>query len=218
MGPPLTGLVVGDPPHVWAAAGFTVVDDAVRIGAVTVRCDPAAVDGGARAGGGILGWAFADLAEAVDLADDADPPAALDGLALLDVAPVDDTTPHPNGVIRIDHVVVATPDQDRTEAALAAVGFDLRRTRPTTYGEQRFYRAGEVIIEVIGPATPDPAHADRPARFFGLAMTTADLDGAAVLLGDALGRAKDAVQPGRRIATLRHEAIGSSVPVAFMTP
>ncbi len=211
MGPPLTGIVVGDPPDAWAAAGFTVVDGAVRIGAVTLRC-AASADHGVAPRPGILGWAFADLANV------ADPPAGIDGLALLDVAPVDDTTPHPNGVTHIDHVVVATPDQDRTEDALAAVGFDLRRTRPTTYGEQRFYRAGEVIIEVIGPSEPDVAQADRPARFFGLAVTTADLDGAAVLLGEVLGRAKDAVQPGRRIATLRHEAIGGSVPVAFMTP
>jgi hypothetical protein len=29
---------------------------------------------------------------------------------------------------------------------------------------------------------------------------------------------KDAVQPGRRIATLRTRELGLSVPIAFMTP
>jgi hypothetical protein len=46
---------------------------------------------------------------------------------------------------------------------------------------------------------------------------TSDLDALAARLGDKLGPIRDAVQPGRRIATLRREA-GSSVPIAFMTP
>jgi hypothetical protein len=33
-----------------------------------------------------------------------------------------------------------------------------------------------------------------------------------------LGHIKDAVQPGRRIATLRHRDVGMSVATAFMTP
>ena len=37
-------------------------------------------------------------------------------------------------------------------------------------------------------------------------------------LGDRLGRIKDATQPGRRIATLRHDACGLTVPIAFMSP
>jgi hypothetical protein len=43
------------------------------------------------------------------------------------------------------------------------------------------------------------------------------LDRAAAALGERLGDARDAVQPGRRIATLRRSA-GFAVPVAFMTP
>jgi hypothetical protein len=54
-------------------------------------------------------------------------------------------------------------------------------------------------------------------RFWGLAMTVADIDACAALLGDRLGPVKDAVQPGRRIATLRHEACGLTVPIAFMS-
>ena len=57
-----------------------------------------------------------------------------------------------------------------------------------------------------------------PASFWGLALTVADIDAAAALLGEHLGPVTDAVQPGRRIATLRHEAVGIPVPVAFLSP
>ena len=56
-----------------------------------------------------------------------------------------------------------------------------------------------------------------PARFWGITFTTADIDAAAELLGDKLGRVKDAVQPGRRIATVRTEA-GLGLPVALISP
>ena len=45
----------------------------------------------------------------------------------------------------------------------------------------------------------------------------ADLDGLAGRCGDTLGSIKDAVQPGRRIATLRHKSFDMSVATAFMT-
>jgi hypothetical protein len=56
-----------------------------------------------------------------------------------------------------------------------------------------------------------------PARFWGLAFTVADLDAIAERLGNRLSGPRDAVQPGRRIATLRGEA-GIGPAVAFMTP
>jgi hypothetical protein len=54
-------------------------------------------------------------------------------------------------------------------------------------------------------------------RFFGLSPAVNDLDACAELLGDRLGPIKDATQPGRRIATLRHEACGLTIPIAFMS-
>ncbi len=80
---------------------------------------------------------------------------------------------------------------------------------------QVFFRLGEVILEVIG--APDKS-GEGDAGFFGLAHTVADLDAVAKLLGPALGNVKDAVQPGRRIATLRHRDVGMSVATAFMSP
>lgn len=207
MAPRLTEIVVGDPPDAWRAAGFAVDDDGVvPLGAVRVVL--VGRDDGKR----IRSWSFTDLGD--DVAD-------IDGLA---------TTPpthpdrlpgqHPNGCQSIDHVVVLTPDLDRTLGRFDALGLATRATRETdTYGmpmRQAFLRSGEVILEVIGPT--EASGDDGPARFFGLAHTVADLDTTAATLGDALGHIKDAVQPGRRIATLRHHDVGMSVATAFMTP
>ena len=55
-----------------------------------------------------------------------------------------------------------------------------------------------------------------PASWFGLALHVDDLDQTSEHLGEALGPIKAAVQPGRRIATFRHRALGISVPIAAM--
>ena len=120
------------------------------------------------------------------------------------MTPLADAPHHPNTTTSIDHVVVASPDLDRTTEAFGAVGIELRRTRDAGRMEQRFFRIGEVILELIGPPG---AHGDGPATFWGLALTVADLDAAADRRSAThLGPVTDAVQRGRRIATLRHEA------------
>jgi hypothetical protein len=184
----------------WERLGFAVAGDGLQIGAVRLRFTgekPA----------GITGWTLARARS-----------ADLDGLSTrlvaeteAAVAPAD----HPNGALRLDHVVVFTPDLDRTFAALEAAGLDLRRVRNAGTPEhplrQGFYRLGEVILEVVGDVEPSG-----PARFWGLVVIVSDLDGLAERLGDDLGTPRDAVQPGRRIATLR-ESAGLGVPVAFMS-
>lgn len=120
---------------------------------------------------------------------------------------------HPNGSTLLDHIVVFTDDPDRTTLSYADLGLEARRVREIGNGTtQTFFRAGEVIVELVGPIPNVIGE-----RFWGLAMTVADLDACAALLGDRLGPIKDAVQPGRRIATLRHEACGLTVPIAFMS-
>jgi len=56
---------------------------------------------------------------------------------------------------------------------------------------------------------------DQRVSFITLVVT--DLEAAAAAMGELLGDIRDAVQPGRRIATVRRDA-GLGVPVAFMTP
>ncbi len=128
---------------------------------------------------------------------------------------------HPNGAVAVDHVVVTSPDVARTVTTFERAGLAPLRTRDIgaeQYGfeaQQVFFRLGEVILELVGPRNRLD---DSPARFFGLAHTVADIDAAARLLGPLLPNVKDAVQPGRRIATLRHKELDMSVATALMSP
>lgn len=198
----IAALLVGDPPALWSELGFLVADDAVHVSGVRH------VLGGDKKG--IRDWSLRGLADGV---------AELDGLPFgLPVADAVPTPEHPNGVIGLDHVVLATPDIARTIEAIEAAGIECRRVREAgTYGapmRQAFFRLGEVILEVVGSAEKS---GDGPPRFFGLAYTVRDLDETGRFLGDVLHAAKDAVQPGRRIATLDKSA-GSTVAIAFMSP
>jgi hypothetical protein len=209
MGVTIDEILVGDEPETWAAAGYSVDDDGTcRIGTVRVRL--VGRGGGKR----ILGWSLRG-APAERLAD-----GSLDGIPTTasDEAPAEPGT-HPNGSQHIDHVVLLTPHLARTVEALASIGLTPRGERDSdTYGapiRQVFFRMGEVILELIGQV--DSAGEGDPG-FFGIAVTVADLDALAGLLGERLGDPKDAVQDGRRIATLRHKELGMSVATAFMTP
>jgi hypothetical protein len=195
----LTELALGGSVEPWEGLGFASHDDVVRIGAVALR-----FSGSGPAG--ITGWTLAGAS-----VDD------IDGLSTRAGEPAADEPPeHPNGALRLDHVVVFTPDLERTFVALKAAGLDLRRVREAGSPEhpisQGFYRLGEVILEVVGDVEPEG-----PARFWGLVVIVEDLDALAARLGDDLGTVREAVQPGRRIATVSDRA-GLGVPVAFMTP
>jgi hypothetical protein len=154
-----------------------------------------------------VGWALRDA-----------PGGAIDGLrTVVSGAPPRDPAPaQPNGVIGVDHVVVATPDFARTTAALAAAGLELRRVRAAgERAQQGFYVIGDALLEVVGPVEPD---GDGPAAFWGLTLVSADLDATRAALGDELiGAPRDAVQAGRRIATVRRSA-GLGTAVAVMSP
>ncbi|MBK9180502.1 MAG: glyoxalase [Acidimicrobiales bacterium] len=212
MPPTIDELLIADDPDAWRATGFTVDPDGVcRIGTVRVRLDP---DAGRR---GVRAWSLRGVPDdrAVSLAD-----AGVDGLrTAVSPEPPADPAEHPIGARLIDHVVVLTPDLPRTIAAVQGLGLELKRIRDTdTYGaplQQAFFRLGEVILEVVGPAEPQPNGG--PARFFGIALTLDDLDAAKALLGDRAGTPKPAVQPGRRICTIK-ESAGLRVAVALMSP
>ena len=183
-------MTVGDDPQVWSALGFALHDERVRLSGIELCLAPddgpgvtkitAVGEGPARVDGLAVGWTPYGA------------PAA---------------EPQPNGVVALDHVVIATDDLDRTVAALQDAGFELRRVRERA--RQAFLLAGPCILEV--GESPEA----RGATFWGLAFA-ADLTLLAAHAGDLLGDVRDAVQPGRRIATLRGSA-GSSVQVAFLS-
>ena len=194
MRPELDALILGDPPEAWERLGFTVTGDEVALGGVRLRL-------GAD-GDGIVGWSFRSMSTGHDL----------DGLtAQPSDAPPPEPVEHAIGAISVDHVVALTPSFDRTVGRLQEAGLDHRRTREAGEGvRQAFFVLGPCLLELAGPVDGD-------VRFWGLTLVVADLDAAADRLPGLLGRVKDAVQPGRRIATLRREA-GLGVPVALMTP
>lgn len=201
-------ILVGDPPEAWEAAGFHVdADGTCRIGTVRVRL--VGREGGKR----ILAWSLRD-APAARVAD-----GRFEGLpTTLSTSEPAEPAEHPNGVQYIDHLVMLSPDVGRTVAALEGLGLSVRGERETdSYGapmRQVFFRMGEVILELVGLAEPQQGD----AGFFGLAHTVADLDATKAMLGERLGDIKDAVQEGRRIATLRHREFGMSVATALMSP
>jgi len=212
-------LRIADKPATWAGLGFAVKDDVCRVGGVPIRLAGRDARPDPGPGSGLVGWTLDGIAS-----------EQLDGLptTLAEVSPAaassGDASPHPNGITALDHVVAITPALDRTVAALQAVGLDLRRVReestPAGAPRQAFFRLGEVILEVV--QAPDDAiersgGPDGPAFFWGLAFKVADLDATVAALGaERCSGPRPAVQPGRRIATLRR-SVGLALPVALMT-
>jgi hypothetical protein len=190
-------LRVGDSVGAWRAIGFDVDDDVCVVGSVRIRLDGD--------GTGITSWTLRDIPDST---------TDVDGIpTAISTASAGEPGQHPNGVTRIDHVVLMTPDLPRTAAALSVVGLDPRRERDAGAFTQVFFRFGEVILELVGPKEAGPG----PAHLWGITFVVDDIDETAAFLGDRIGRVKDAVQPGRRITTLRGQPIGVSPAVAFIT-
>jgi hypothetical protein len=206
--PTIDELLLADDGAAWAALGFAVIDGRCELGRVRLRF---LADTATR---GIVGWSLRDLAN-----------DELDGLATTASAgPLRDPAPaHPNGAVAIDHVVAMSPDLDRSVGRLRDAGLDLRRIReqPTPAGapRQAFFRLGAEILELI--QVPERSieriggH-EAPARFWGLAVVVQDLERTVHALAPHVGSARDAVQPGRRIVTVRRTA-GLTFPLALMS-
>jgi hypothetical protein len=212
-------LEITDDADLWRELGFSVSDDPAGWGSCVINGiehrlvgSPTAEPATSDQPRGVRGWGVRGVDPSV---------TDIDGIP---TTVANDTEPkpstdHPNGVFRIDHLVVRTSSTPRTMAALAAVGLESRGQRATnsagTSVDMRFAWAGDTLLEVAGP--PDPVDDGRPAALAGIAYATADLDAAATQLGDRCTIPVDAVQPGRRITAVRAE-VGSTVPIAFMTP
>lgn len=195
-------LEIGGDPAAWRALGLVVADD----GRVPFMFTSLRIVAGA--GEGITGWVLSGI--------DADV-TSIDGLPTRVVAePSPSLAEHPNGAIELDHVVVLTSSLDRTCSAIeAATGAPLKRVREVGTMRQGFHRVGTggLIVEVV----ERPEVTGDEAEFWGVVINVRDLDAAVEMIGpDRIGAPKDAVQPGRRIATVRGGA-GLGTAVALMS-
>jgi hypothetical protein len=195
--PALAALELGGPAEPWTALGFAADGERIDAGGVALRLhgdEPP----------GLRGWALRGVPAGTDLAGIpcAEPPSPPPAAAAA----------HPNGVDRIDHVVLMTPNLRAALDELEAAGLTVRRVREAgdTGLRQAFLIAGGVLLEVVGDVEGD-------ARLWGITFVVPDVDALAAARPAALGTPRDAVQPGRRIVTAREDA-GLGVPVAFMTP
>jgi hypothetical protein len=183
-------IVTGGEPAAWVRLGFALQED-----------------GSAHVGGLRLATGGDELrVEAAGL--ELERP---DGLAITSTTDgAVDAGEHPNGAHAVDHVVAFTDSVDRTSAALERAGAPLRRrAEPRPGTPMAFHRVGPLVLEVV-LAGPRPA-------LWGLVVVVADLDACAREFGPLLGSVRSAIQPGRRIATVRPEA-GLPVALALMTP
>ena len=200
--PRLTAIELGADPASWAGAGFTVVDGCVNVDGVSIELVPGLV--------GVASLSFDRLPEGVE---------SLDGVKL-HVAPLAGSAEHANGAVRIDQVVLATPEFERTAEALAGLGLALRREAVRKVDDdeggdirQGFVRAGGPVIELV--------HTKRvpvgPAHVWGLGFISDRFDHALAELDGVIGKPRPAVQPGRRIATFVRDS-GLGLPVVLLDP
>jgi hypothetical protein len=207
-GPQIDELLLSVDRAAWVEAGLAPAraDGAAQIGATRLAFEPHS--GGS---GSITGWTLSGLGS-----------AELDGLptTLAGSSPQPPPAPRTDSALWVDHVVIFTPRLERTIDAFEAAGIRCRRIREVGPADQQlrqaFFRFGEVIAEVV-EVPGEGAGPGGAARFWGLTLAVADLERLVAELGERVGAIKDAVQPGRRIATIRKRA-GLGVPVALISP
>ena len=198
-------LVIGGSRANWAQVGINFSHDGVfAIGEVLLRIDEALPPG-------MHSWALSNIDSTV---------VSIDGISTTgNVA--NDRIEHNDAQgfvltpLGIDHVVVNTPDLERTSDALhEATGAELKRIRDAGNGvRQGFHRLGDVIIEIVSA----PSMPAGNASLWGFVLNVADVHEVAAYLGpDVLSPPKPAVQKNRLIATFRG-AVGLGVPVALMS-
>jgi hypothetical protein len=197
-------LVIGGAPTGWEAIGIHFSNEnRCLLADVSLRIDSTLAPG-------LHAWSISEIDAST---------TQIDGIttSLATNAPTPQVTPSSGlslQVVGVDHVVINTPNLQRTSDALAQLtGAPLKRTRDAGNGvTQGFHKLGSVVVELVTM----PSMPEGPASLWGFVLNVKDLDGIAAHLGpDVLSPPKPAVQPGRRIATFR-SAAALGVPVALM--
>jgi len=190
----LVQLTVGGSHQLWQRVGLSFDDQQTcQVGQVTLRLDE-------DVSLGHLGWAFDPIVSSID------------GIPSTPRVPVSELQP-PRHLL-VDHVVVMTDSLERTSSAIEeCTGLELRRIRDASNGvRQAFHRSGEVVIEVVqSPSVTEP-------HLWGFVLVAHPFDEVVSQLGESVvSPPRDAVQPGRRIATVRRE-LGLGINVALISP
>ena len=201
----ISELVIGGSRANWVQVGINFSQDGVFvIGELSLRIDEVLPSG-------LHSWSMSNVNSTI---------STIDGIPTTEVSvkprPAENESQEfvlkPLGV---DHVVVNTPDLERTSRALhEATGAELKRIRDAGNGmRQGFHRLGDVIVEIVtAPSMPAGS-----ASLWGFVLNVADVYEVAAYLGpDVLSPPKPAVQKNRSIATFRG-AVGLGVPVALMS-
>jgi hypothetical protein len=195
----VVSLHVAGPEAPWTGVGLRVENGWSWIGGTALRFDAS------DAPAALTGWTLLGDGGA----------SSIDGLATQWVPDADLASwEHPLGARSFDHVVVMTSSLERTCGAIEReTGAPLKRVREAGAVRQGFHRIGAMVVEVVESAQVRAG----TASFWGFVLVVDDLDAAASGLGeDVVSPPKDAVQPGRRIATFRRAA-GLVLPTALMS-
>ena len=147
------------------------------------------------------------------------PVVHVDGAQVVDTAAPSNASPQfALHIVGVDHVVVLADDVRATCSEIEQQsGAPLKRVKEGDRGVQGFHRWGSVILEVVERRLVAPTDSATTASYWGLVVVVDQIDEVATHLGpDVIGAPKPAVQPGRRIATVRSGA-GLGVPLALMS-
>jgi catechol 2,3-dioxygenase-like lactoylglutathione lyase family enzyme len=125
----------------------------------------------------------------------------------------------PGAITAMDHVVVATPDPERSAALYGArLGLDmaLDRSHPD-WGRLMFFRCGDLIVEVTHrPGKMADVSQD---RLSGICWRVADIDATHARLSQAgvdVSEVRTGRKPGTRVMTVRSGTCG--VPTLLVQP
>ena len=134
---------------------------------------------------------------------------------------------HSNKVVRAEALVIRSPDWRRTKSAFEHLGIMEAKAREDIYPGLRlsFFRAGtpdqQLILELVAPLeAPESDATSMPAKLWGVTWQVKDDLAAArraIMPPANLSSDRKAVQPGRKIATLK-DAGATRLAMAFITP
>ncbi len=210
----LIEITVGGTPFVWERLGLKVQQSEIELSDVAIH-----IHGGAA---GFLSCSFAlsgtdAHAFSIDSMDGL--PVRLctsDEAHASEVSTIEASAISGVHVIGVDHLVITTDDLMRTSNDIERVlGVACARTRDAGHGvTQAFHKIDNTILELV--TGPHVKH--EGAKWWGFVLTVDDIDRWWNAVGEeAASQPRDAVQQGRRIATV-HSSVGLGVPVAVMSP